>query len=56
MPNYSPQSDFRTSKGNIAPDFHLQSGELTPAQIAQFKNYVETQFRPAKVVRDATAS
>ncbi len=56
MPNYIPQSDYKTSKGNVAPDFHLQSGELTPTQIAQYKNYVETKFRPAKVVRDATAS
>jgi hypothetical protein len=56
MPNYNPQSDYRTSKGNTAPDFHLQSGESTPTQITQFKNYVETQFNPAKVVRDATAS
>jgi hypothetical protein len=51
---YVPQSDYKTSKGNVAPDFHWQGADATPAEKAQLKSIVETQYRPAKVVRDAT--
>ena len=55
-PQYSANTDFRTSKGNVAPDLHLVSGELTPAQIDDAASWINAQFPAASVVRDATCT
>ena len=52
--SYTPQTDYKTTKGNIAPDFHWQGADATPQEKAQLRNAVETQYKPAKVVIDAT--
>lgn len=51
---YSANSDFRTSKGNAAPDFHWSGTDDAYQQRQALKNQVESQYSPARVVRDAT--
>lgn len=51
---YSANSDFRTSKGNVAPDFHWSGTDDAYQQRQALKNQVESQYSPARVVRDAT--
>lgn len=51
---YTANSDYRTSKGNVAPDFHWSGPDATPQQRQELKNKVEREYSPAKVVRDAT--
>lgn len=54
--DYQPNSDFRTSRGNIAPDFHLVSADYNAQQKAEIRRAVEQQFPGARVVQDATGT
>ena len=51
---YSPNSDWRTSKNNIAPDAHWSGTDDTYNIRAQLKAMVEKNYPGAAVVRDAT--
>lgn len=51
---YSANSDYRTLKGNVAPDFHWSGTDDAYEQRIALKKKVESQYSPAKVVRDAT--
>ena len=51
---YSAKSDYRTTKGNVAPDFHWSGSDDTYNDRARIKRVVESEFRPARVVRPAT--
>lgn len=51
---YQPNTDYRTSKGNVAPDFHLSSPDFTPQEKEQLRRQIEQQFPGARAVRDPT--
>lgn len=51
---YTANSDYRTSKGNVAPDLHWSGPDTTPQQQQALKAKVESEYSPAQVVRDAT--
>lgn len=51
---YSPNSDWRTSKGNVAPDFHWSGTDDAYNMRAQLKAEVERNYSGAVVVADAT--
>ncbi len=54
--SYRANNDFKTSKGNVAPDGHLASADYTSTEKARIKRAVEQQFPGARVVRDATGT
>ncbi|SDX54073.1 DUF7689 domain-containing protein [Nitrosomonas oligotropha] len=51
---YQPNSDYRTSKNNVAPDLHLVSPDFTAQEKDQIRRQIESQFAGARAVRDAT--
>lgn len=51
---YTPNSDWRTSKGNVAPDAHWSGADDAYNAREQLKREVESGFSGAVVVRDAT--
>ncbi|MCS6595297.1 DUF7689 domain-containing protein [Bacillus cereus] len=51
---YEPKSDFKTSKGNVAPDFHWNGSDDTYRDRDQIKNLIERDYRPAQVLSPAT--
>jgi hypothetical protein len=52
---YQANADYRTAKGNVAPDLHwVNEVDHAYEARAQLKSMVETDFKPARVVRDAT--
>lgn len=51
---YSANNDFRTSKGNVVSDLHWSGTDDAYQQRQALKSQVESQYSPAKVVRDAT--
>lgn len=53
---YTPKTDYKTSKGNVAPDGHLANADYSSSEKAQLKQIVERDFPGARVVRDATGS
>ena len=53
---YKANTDWRTSKSNIAPDLHLVSSDVTPQQKRQLREIVERDYAGARVVGDATAT
>lgn len=55
MPDqYQPNSDYRTSRGNVAPDLHLTSPDFTSQEKNQIRSQIEREFPGARTVRDAT--
>ena len=53
---YENNTDWRTSRGNVAPDLHLVSPDVTPQQQRYLRERVEREYAGARVVRDATAT
>ncbi len=51
---YNANNDYRTSKGNIAPDFHWSGTDDAYNAREQLKRKVESDYSPARVVRPAT--
>jgi len=51
---YNANNDYRTSKGNIAPDFHWSGTDDAYNAREQLKRTVESDYSPARVVRSAT--
>lgn len=51
---YNANNDYRTSKGNVAPDYHWSGTDDTYNDRDQIKRVVERDFSPAQVVRPAT--
>ena len=52
--SYQAKTDWRTSKNNIAPDFHWVGSDLTPDERRWLRDRVEREYPGARVVRDAT--
>lgn len=51
---YTPNSDYRTTQGNVAPDAHWSGPDDAYAAREQLKREVESQYSGTVVVRDAT--
>lgn len=51
---YNPNSDWRTSRGNVAPDFHWSGPDDAAAAYAQLKAEVERNYSGARVIGTST--
>lgn len=51
---YTAKKDYKTSKGNVAPDMHWSGTDDMYDARAKYKQAVEKDYRPAKVVRPST--
>lgn len=52
--SYNQNTDFRTSKGNVAPDLHWSGKDDAYEARAQLRKIVERDYSPARVVRPST--
>jgi hypothetical protein len=51
---YSANGDWRTTKGNVASDYHWSGHDDTAAQHAQIKAWIERDFAGAVVIGEST--